>query len=405
MAEAGNVIGKVAFLQGRALAKGLDVTRRELHVGDIVYEGEVITSAPGGLVELAFDQGGIYALRESETVTLDSMVCGREATDPREAALLSTLPELDTINRALAQGNSLDALLDETAAGETSDGGSQGHSFVQLLRVSEAVSPSEYGFGVDGLSTQNPIASGAYAGPIAGIASASITADNILNAAEAGGAVAVTGTVGGNAKIGDTVTATAVQAYSADIVAAATIALDAITADNILNVAEAGGAVAVTGTVGGDAKIGDTVTLSVNGTVFTGTVVAGNTFSINVPGSDLLADADKTFDASVSATDAAGNTVTATAAHPYSVDTSAAASLALDPITADNIINAAEAGSAAVAVTGTVGGDAKVGDTVTLSVGGVNYTGLVLGGNTFSINVPGAALAANATVNASVSAT
>ena len=44
---------------------------------------------------------------------------------------------------------------------------------------------------------------------------------------------------------------------------------------------------AITGTVGGDAAPGDTVTLTVNGNTYTGTVAAGNTFSINVAGADL----------------------------------------------------------------------------------------------------------------------
>ena len=43
----------------------------------------------------------------------------------------------------------------------------------------------------------------------------------------------------------------------------ASITLDAITADNIVNAAEAGGTVAVTGTVGGDVQVSDTVTLTV----------------------------------------------------------------------------------------------------------------------------------------------
>ncbi|WP_415843291.1 Ig-like domain-containing protein, partial [Zobellia roscoffensis] len=42
--------------------------------------------------------------------------------------------------------------------------------------------------------------------------------------------------------------------------------IDDITADNILNAAEAGADVAVTGTVSGDFNDGDTVTLTVDGT-------------------------------------------------------------------------------------------------------------------------------------------
>ncbi|MDD1510544.1 Ig-like domain-containing protein, partial [Pseudomonas sp. CNPSo 3701] len=79
-------------------------------------------------------------------------------------------------------------------------------------------------------------------------------------------------------------------------------------------------------TVGGDAKIGDTVTLTVNGKSFTGLVTNANGtlgFSINVPGADLVADAGKTITASVSTTDAAGNTGTATDTEGYSVDVTA----------------------------------------------------------------------------------
>jgi len=94
-----------------------------------------------------------------------------------------------------------------------------------------------------------------------------------------------------------------------------------VTADDIISSAEAaaGNKIAITGTVGGDAKPGDTVTLTVNGKDFTGTVAEDKSFSIEVPGSDLAADQDKTIDAKVTTTDAAGNTASATATDSYSV--------------------------------------------------------------------------------------
>ena len=125
----------------------------------------------------------------------------------------------------------------------------------------------------------------------------------------------------------------------------------------------------MTGTVGGDVKVGDTVTVTVNGDSATPARSAGLTFSIDVAGSDLCGPTP-TVHASVTATDAAGNTTTATDDQAYTVDTVApVASITLDAITADNIVNAAEAGGT-VAVTGTVGGDVQVGDTVTLTVNG-----------------------------------
>ncbi|WP_415843286.1 Ig-like domain-containing protein, partial [Zobellia roscoffensis] len=172
--------------------------------------------------------------------------------------------------------------------------------------------------------------------------------------------------------------------------------IDDITADNILNAAEAGADVAVTGTVSGDFNDGDTVTLTVDGTDYTGTVDAAGDYSIDVPGSKLAADADTTVDGSVTTTDTAGNSASATDTQLYSVDTTLPIPvLEIDNITADNILNAAEAG-ADVAVTGTVSGDFNDGDTVTLTVDGTDYTGTVDALGAYSIDVPGSKLAADA---------
>ncbi|MFC5837374.1 retention module-containing protein, partial [Aeromonas bestiarum] len=126
------------------------------------------------------------------------------------------------------------------------------------------------------------------------------------------------------------------------------IELDAnITADDVINAAEAGQQIPVSGTVSGEFKAGDTVTLTVNNTEYTGKVAADGRFTILVAGSDLAADGDKTIDASVTSTDAAGNSATATDSEGYGVDTTAPVDLAIEldaNITADDVINAAEAG-------------------------------------------------------------
>jgi ribosomal protein L21E len=294
--------------------------------------------------------------------------------------------------------------------------------------------------------------------PVPTISVNSVTGDNVLNAAEAGGTVAITGTVGGEFNTGDTVTltvngntytgtvdagglfsinvpgsalaadpdatidasvsttdaagnpgtATTTQSYAIDTTAPVpTISVNSVTGDNVLNAAEAGGTVAITGTVGGEFNTGDTVTLTVNGNTYTGTVDAGGLFSINVPGSALAADPDATIDASVSTTDAAGNPGTATTTQSYAIDTTAPVpTISVNSVTGDNVLNAAEAGGT-VAITGTVGGEFNTGDTVTLTVNGNTYTGTVDAGGLFSINVPGSALAADpdATIDASVSTT
>jgi hypothetical protein len=195
------------------------------------------------------------------------------------------------------------------------------------------------------------------------------------------------------------------ETYSVDVTSTPTITLTSnITADDVINAAEAAGNVAITGTVGGEANVGDTVTLTVNGNTYTGTVAAGKTFSINVAGSDLAA--STIVGASITSTDAAGNVGTASDTETYTVDVTAPVPTIThtSTVTPDDILNAAEAGGN-VAISGTVGGGAQPGDTVTLTVNGVAYTGSVQPGNTFSINVAGADLAADAdyTIDASVS--
>ncbi|GMA80493.1 retention module-containing protein [Shewanella glacialipiscicola] len=159
----------------------------------------------------------------------------------------------------------------------------------------------------------------------------------------------------------------------------ATITVDNITSDDVLNAQEAAGDVTVTGTVGGDAAIGDTVTMVINGTTYTTTVIALTTgglgFSLPVAGSDLAL--DTTFTATVSGSDDAGNPFTADTVSTHTVDGSASATITVDNITSDDVLNAQEA-AGDVTVTGTVGGDAAIGDTVTMVINGTTYTTTVI---------------------------
>ncbi|ENX36405.1 hypothetical protein F888_03329, partial [Acinetobacter courvalinii] len=118
------------------------------------------------------------------------------------------------------------------------------------------------------------------------------------------------------------------------------LAIDAVTADNVLNAAESAGTVTVTGTLTGiptDAA-STVVTLVINGVTYTATVdAATGKWTADVAGSDLLADGDKTIDATATFTDAAGNSSSVTDTQVYTVDTTApdntGATLAIDAVT------------------------------------------------------------------------
>ncbi|EAQ55290.1 MULTISPECIES: VCBS domain-containing protein [unclassified Vibrio] len=144
------------------------------------------------------------------------------------------------------------------------------------------------------------------------------------------------------------------------------IQTDPITADNVINAQESSSSIDITGSVSGDFNAGDIVTLDVNGTQHTGVVDAKGHYSIAVPGSELIADADQKIEASVAITDTAGNSAHATADVTYQVDTQVSVpTITFENAGADNLYSKAEiARGQANTITATVTppGDAKIGE-------------------------------------------
>ena len=165
--------------------------------------------------------------------------------------------------------------------------------------------------------------------------------------------------------------------------------------------------VAITGTVGGDVQVGDTVTLTVNNnSSYTGLVQADFTFSIDVAGQRSLRPTPTWTPASPPPTRRATPRRRPTTRLTRSTRRRLPPRSRSTPSPRDNIVNIAEEAGGQVAVTGTVGGDVQVGDTVTLTVNGnSSYTGLVQADFTFSIDVAGSDLAADTNVHASVTTT
>ncbi|TYL47597.1 Ig-like domain-containing protein [Marinomonas sp. IMCC 4694] len=181
--------------------------------------------------------------------------------------------------------------------------------------------------------------------------------------------------------------ATATHTYTLDLAAeAGTVSIDAITSDDIINATESAQTITVTGTAtGGDIAEGDAVTMTINETAYTTTVDSEGKWSVDVTGSDLVA--DTAFDAVVSSSDAAGNTVNSVGTSTHTVDVDINGRMSIS----DDIISAAEA-QGTVAITGIVSGDVKNGDIVTLTLNGKEYSGSVTN-RLFSIDVAGSDLA------------
>ncbi|HFF1784306.1 TPA: Ig-like domain-containing protein [Escherichia coli] len=181
---------------------------------------------------------------------------------------------------------------------------------------------------------------------------------------------------------------------------AVAVSINAITADDVINAAEKGAALTLSGSTSG-VEAGQTVTVTFGGKTYSATVAANGSWSTSVPAADMAALRDGDASAQASVSNVNGNSATTT--HAYSVDASAP-TVTINTIADDDILNAAEAG-AALTITGS--STAEAGQTVTVTLNGTNYTGTVQTDGSWSVSVPSADLstltASNYTVNAAVS--
>ncbi len=207
----------------------------------------------------------------------------------------------------------------------------------------------------------------------------------------------VTITASGNTTAGNPVSVT--HPVTVDLTAVA-VSINAITADDVINAAEKGAALTLSGSTSG-VEAGQTVTVTFGGKTYTASVAANGSWSTSVPAADMAALRDGDASAQANVSNVNGNSATTT--HAYSVDATAP-TVTINTIAGDDILNAAEAG-AALTITGS--STAEAGQTVTVTLNGENYTGTVQTDGSWSVSVPPADLSAltasNYTVSAAVS--
>ena len=166
-----------------------------------------------------------------------------------------------------------------------------------------------------------------------------------------------------------------------------TLTVDPVAADGVINGTEHGAAVTVSGTT--TAAVGQTVTVTLNGQSYTGTVVTGGTWAATVPAAAVAALTDGSYPIGVSVTDAIGNTNTATG-NTITVDTTPP-TLTLNAPGGDSVVNATEHTQALV-LTGT--SDAPSGQAVTVTFNGQTYTGAVGTGGVWTATIPASVISA-----------
>ncbi|MSH40006.1 Ig-like domain-containing protein, partial [Escherichia coli] len=193
--------------------------------------------------------------------------------------------------------------------------------------------------------------------------------------------------------------ASATHAYSIDA-SAPTLTINTIASDDILNATEAGSPLTISGT--STAETGQTVTVTLNGTTYTGNVQADGSWSVSVPTSALGALSASNYTVSATVNDKAGNP--GSTSHNLAVDTTAPV-LTINTVAGDDIINDAEHAQALVISGTSTGGEA--GDVVSVVLNGKTYTTTLDASGNWSVGVPAADVTALAggvqTIIASVS--
>lgn len=351
-----SVIGKIISFEGAFSIKGLDGSVRKALLGDNIYEGEVLigdkNNTPLNNIEISISDASTIVIRGQEKQLFDASLATREFTKEE------TITQKDSIEAMLEASGDLEEIQElETAAGEevvTESSGTAEAAFAELNNASVNVSADLRQRAFDANDGFNNFDDGEDARRSELV---DITIDPTTSK--------ITDDTNSGSKT------------------------DTITNDS-------------TPTISGTAEAGATVVITDSAGKIVGKGVSNASGNYLITTSPLP---EGSNDLIVTATDSAGNS--ASTSQNVTVDTSAESGVVtIDTIAGDDILNAQELNEAIQTVSGTAaGGDISEGDTVTVTINGVEHTTTVSSDGRYSVDVATDDLAANGAVYVSVTST
>src|SRR5476649_1267817 len=192
--------------------------------------------------------------------------------------------------------------------------------------------------------------------------------------------VTATDSVGNSSTISPTV--------SVDLTAP-TLTVNPISGDGLISVAEAHADIAVTGTAS-ISEAGRTVTLTLNGVSYTGTVLGNGNWSITIPADALTGHANGVLPVQVSPSVPAGTTTTENTTVTLATDPAVQPVVTLNAFAGDNILDGAERQAPQVLSGSTA--NVEAGQLVSINLNGHLYTAVVQDSGAWSVSVPAADL-------------
>ncbi|MBU2115951.1 MAG: retention module-containing protein, partial [Gammaproteobacteria bacterium] len=179
--------------KGDVSAVNIAGVSRSLQINNEVYQGETLVTGADSELILEYN-GVITTLRNGEQVAVSEQWL--EDVGLIEAAIVPATA--DNILAVLDAEGDLLAQLEATAAGGGATTANSGSSFVRLTRIAEATDPSIFSpqsFAPlsDDNTTNGVVSNEEQDGVSATVSVNPITADDVVNAAEAAGTITVTG--------------------------------------------------------------------------------------------------------------------------------------------------------------------------------------------------------------------
>ncbi|WP_323752054.1 DUF5801 repeats-in-toxin domain-containing protein [Marinobacter sp.] len=277
----------VVSLVGQAWAENANGERRVLEVGDQLAIDETLIMDEGARIDLDFGDNQQLTFVGEQQVTAEERGGLIEQVQSLEALEASEQPPEPTASTEVSQRASSD-----------------GHSFVQLVRIGEIIEADGY----------TPVTV-ARIQEVLRPFGLSLPQREFVQSSERDG------------------TRYDEQSYpeSGAKLSEVSISIDVIAGDDIVDATESGQIITLTGKVGGGVSPGDPVTVTVNGQLYSTTVNAdGKTWQVDVPGSELAN--DSIVQAAVNSVEPNGTPVSADAERPYGVDDlTPSATVALEP--------------------------------------------------------------------------
>ncbi|KIS42073.1 Ig-like domain-containing protein [Kosakonia radicincitans] len=193
---------------------------------------------------------------------------------------------------------------------------------------------------------------------------------------------------------GHTVTVTATDAAGNQNVVTSPMTVDtlapavtihSVTGDNIVNSAEAAGAITINGTGVYDAQHAQNIVVLVNGQNYDAILQANGTWSITLPAGALAGVPDGPVTVKVTITDYAGNSNTQTTSFTLDASVVNAPQVQINKVSGDDFVNRSEA-QGSLFITGTTT-NVEPGQSVTVTLNGKNYLSGVNADGSWSVEV------------------